>query len=483
MHLYIQEVVKMAKLEDVMNRKIVRNLFNHYSTKGKARIDELFGNEKEHSLKALIGHIPVQTVLNAGMKKISVTDEMRKVFFSHHFNKQMVLNVMATIGKYGLNQPFRFDAPLVIVWNFTNVCNLRCRYCYQSAGRPAPDELSFEEKIDLVNQMVEAHVAFVAFSGGEPILGPRFWDVLEYASRFFHTSIASNGTLLGNRDLVTRIADCGARNVFVSLDGTTAKSHDFIRGEGNFNRTIAGTKNLVANEHLKVGINMVVTKRNYDEVPKVLQLALDLGVNSFNHYNFIPTGRGKEDYDQDLTPEQREDLMNLLYEWHMDRQKTGLNIISTSPTFARVIYQRSKGKSAGLSHYTADNVDHISGIIEYAGGCGAGRVYAAMQPNGLMSPCVFMPDVIIGDIRKQRFVDIWRNSEISKQMCDRDSFAFSCPYKTICGGCRARAHAYGNILGPDPGCLVYKEMNEPGIAEISGDKMEKIERELIESIA
>ena len=41
MHLYIQEVVKMAKLEDVMNRKIVRNLFNHYSTKGKARIDEL----------------------------------------------------------------------------------------------------------------------------------------------------------------------------------------------------------------------------------------------------------------------------------------------------------------------------------------------------------------------------------------------------------------------------------------------------------
>jgi len=463
-----------------MNRKIVRNIFNHYTTSGQERIDELFGAAKERSLKAAIGRMPVKAALNIGMKKIGVNQDMKDVFFTSPFNKQMVLNVMATIGKYGLKQPFRFDAPLVVVWNFTNVCNLRCRYCYQSAGKPAPDELSFEEKIDLVNQMVDAHVAFVAFSGGEPILGPRFWDVLQYASRFFHTSIATNGTLLGNKDLVTRIADCGARNVFVSLDGATAESHDFIRIEGNFNRTIAGIKNLVGNEHLHVGINMVVTKRNYNEVGKVLEVALDLGVNSFSHYNFIPTGRGKEDFDQDLTPEQREDLMNLLYEWHSNRRSTGLNIVSTSPTFARVIYERSQGKTAGLFHYTSDKADQVAGIIEYAGGCGAGRVYAAMQPNGLMSPCVFMPDVIIGDIRKQRFVDIWRDSEISKQMCDRDSFAFSCPYKTICGGCRARAHAYGNILGPDPGCLVYKELNEKTVPEIGKNR---IEENLVESIA
>jgi len=471
----------MSKLEDVMNKRLVRNLFNHYTTTGQKRIDELFGAPKQRSLRAALGRIPVRTALNIGMKKIGITRDMKEIFFTRPFNKQMVLNVMTTIGKYGLNQPFRFDSPLVIVWNFTNVCNLRCRHCYQSAGKPSPDELSFEEKIDLVNQMVEANVAFVAFSGGEPILGPRFWDVLEYASRFFHTSIASNGTLLGNRDLVTRIADCGARNVFVSLDGATNQTHDFIRGEGNFKKTIAGIQNLVANGHLHVGINMVVTKRNYDEVSKVLELALDLGVNSFSHYNFIPTGRGKADYDQDLTPEQREDLMNLLYEWHMDRKKTGLNIISTSPTFARVIYERSHGKTAGIFHYTSDKADKISGIIEYAGGCGAGRVYAAMQPNGLMSPCVFMPDVIIGDIRKQRFIDIWRNSETCKKMTDRSNYEFNCPkYQTICGGCRARAYAYGNLIGPDPGCLVYKKLHGITIGE-TGQNME--EENLVESIA
>jgi len=467
----------MSSLEKFLNNKVVKNSIHYYSDKGKKRIDELFGEEKEKSLQAFLGRLPLTMFLNAGMKKIGVNEKMKNVFFSRYYNKQALLNIMTTLGKNGLREPFRFDAPLVVVWNYTNMCNLRCRYCYQSAGRPSKDKLSFEEKIDLINQMVDANVGYIAFSGGEPIMGERFWDVLNYASRFLHISIASNGTLLENKALVTRLADNGAKNVFVSLDGASASSHDYIRGEGSFKRTIAGIKNLVANEYLHVGINNVVTKRNFDEVPKMLELALDLGVDSYSHYNFIPTGRGKDDFENDLTPEQREELLNLLYDWHVRRKETGLNIISTSPAYARVIYERSGGGSAGLFHYTADNAGEINGIIQYAGGCGAGRVYAAVQPNGLMSPCVFMPDVIIGDVRKDKFIDIWRNSEVCIKMCDRENYTFTCPkYQSICGGCRARAFAYGNIVGPDPGCLIYKESHEPGM--VKQEVREEPEKEL-----
>jgi hypothetical protein len=46
-------------------------------------------------------------------------------------------------------------------------------------------------------------------------------------------------------------------------------------------------------------------------------------------------------------------------------------------------------------------------------------------------------------------------------MCDRESFAFDCPdYKTVCGGCRARAFAYGNLVGPDPGCIVCQDLHD-----------------------
>jgi radical SAM protein with 4Fe4S-binding SPASM domain len=204
---------------------------------------------------------------------------------------------------------------------------------------------------------------------------------------------------------------------------------------------------------------MVVTSRNYDEVPAVLELARNLGVNSFTHYHYIPTGRGKDDFDTDLTPTQREELLNLLVDYHMRRRETGLNVISTAPQYARVIWERSGRKSAGFFHYTADNTTSITGIIEYAGGCGAGRVYAAVQPNGRMTPCVFMPDVTIGYIREAPFIDIWQNSETCLEMVDRDNYHYQCPtYKNICGGCRARAFAYGDLIGPDPRCAVYQKV-------------------------
>lgn len=447
----------MTRFERILNRRLVRRVFNYYGNRGKGRIEELFGKEREKSLSAFLGRIPIKIALDVVMKKIGVDEGLKKDFFSRYHNKQTILNICKTIGEKGLKMPFRTDGPLLVVWNFTNLCNLSCRYCYQSAGKRLSDELTFEEKIDLINQMMDANTTFLAFSGGEPILGERFLEVLNYASRYFHTSIATNGILLADKNYVDKIIDNGAKNVFVSLDGASVDSHDFIRGEGSFERTVKGIKNLVASKHILVGINTVVTRRNHREVPYLLNLAVDLGVNSFCHYNYIPTGRGKGDFDMDLTPEQRENLFDLLYEWHTKRGETRLSIVSTAPNFARVIYQRSSGESAGLSHYTTDKATSIRGILKYVGGCGAGRVYASIQPNGDVGPCVFMPAVVIGSIRKERLTDIWQKSDFCLRLSDRENYHYSCPeFQSICGGCRARALAYGDALGDDPGCIIHK---------------------------
>jgi MoaA/NifB/PqqE/SkfB family radical SAM enzyme len=448
----------MPDVERVINRKVVRKILHHYGYKGQERIDEIFGAEKKRGIGPFFGRMPLKIAMQLGMRKLGMSRKMKESFLSGPHNRQTVMNILRTVADNGLQQPFRFDGPALIVWNYTSLCNLHCRYCYQDAGRPLDDELSFEKRIDIINQMVDANVAFIAFSGGEPIMGPRFWDVLKYAAKFLHISIATNGTLLEDRTLVEKLADNGARNVFVSLDGATSESHDFIRGRGSYERTIRGVQNLVANPHLRVGINTVVTQRNLEEVPDILKLANRLGVNYFSHYNFIPTGRGSDDHTIDLLPEQREQLLNILYEWHTVRKQTKLNTVSTSPQYCRILYESSGGETAGLFHYTTDTGASLKGIIKYAGGCGAGRVYAAIQPNGIMSPCVFMPQVKIGDLREERFHDIWKNSELCKSLSDRESYHFKCPgYHYVCGGCRARALAYGDILGPDPGCIVYQK--------------------------
>ena len=134
----------MPSLEKILNRKIVRRIFDYYTTRGEARIDEFFGAEKEYSPGAVLGRLPIQIALNTAMKKMAVTEEMKAKFLGMSPNRQTLKNLMKTVAKNGMKQPFRFDGPFVVVWNITNLCNLRCRYCYQSAGKPGQDELSFE---------------------------------------------------------------------------------------------------------------------------------------------------------------------------------------------------------------------------------------------------------------------------------------------------------------------------------------------------
>jgi len=96
-------------------------------------------------------------------------------------------------------------------------------------------------------------------------------------------------------------------------------------------------------------------------------------------------------------------------------------------------------------------------LAEFIGGCGAGRLYCAIQPNGDVSPCVFMHSKIIGNILKEPFLEIWRNNAELKMLRDRTLLKGNCGkcrYKYVCGGCRARALAYtGDLTGPDPGCV------------------------------
>ncbi|HDJ66764.1 MAG TPA: SPASM domain-containing protein, partial [Nitrososphaeria archaeon] len=78
------------------------------------------------------------------------------------------------------------------------------------------------------------------------------------------------------------------------------------------------------------------------------------------------------------------------------------------------------------------------------------------QPDGKVTPCVFMP-IVVGDLRKQTFRDIWENSEVMLKLRNKDLIkppCGECPYRYVCGGCRARAYSYcGDYLAPDPGCF------------------------------
>ncbi|UCG33898.1 MAG: SPASM domain-containing protein, partial [Phycisphaerales bacterium] len=228
---------------------------------------------------------------------------------------------------------------------------------------------------------------------------------------------------------------------------------------GMWHRTVRGMRNVVRQDGLRLGVAMCVHHGNYDEVEDMLHFAEDIGASCFAHFNFIPVGRGTAMTDGDITPRQREKMLRLLNEW---MQSGRIGVISTGPQLGRVslAYAPGEGRQS-CSHAGSGGGLKARVVAKYLGGCGAGRTYAAVQPNGDVTPCVYMPGRVLGNTRKGRIRDIFRSSDLWDALCDRDGYTHHCgrcAFKNYCGGCRARADAYfGEPNAGDPGCV----FNEP----------------------
>ncbi len=418
----------------------------------------------------------VGEALEKGAEKFGASPETIKSHLKDPYMRKGFAVVLRSIAEYGITKPQRLVAPFMVVWDFTKQCNLKCKHCYANATPyPAPDELTLEEKLNIVDQLDEAGVAAISFSGGEPLINRDFWKVAEYAaSKGFYLSVATNGTPISEK-VAKRLRKVGIRYVEISLDGPTPEIHDEFRGvKGAFNATIRGIKNAKA-AGLSVGIATTATHENIDYIPDMVELARELEVRRFIVFNFIPTGRGKEIIREDLTPEEREELMKYLYnEW----KKGDIQIFSTCPAYARIsitAMDRGTGDKISPTHFAEIEIPKEFGgaakaLTEFIGGCGAGRIYCSIEHNGDIQPCVFIP-IKVGNAIKDGFVNVWKNSEVFNRLRDRDALDYACrdcPFRYVCGGCRARAYAYyGDILAPDPGCILMKEEWEKLVQKVN----------------
>ncbi len=369
-----------------------------------------------------------------------------------------IVIVARSIARYGLTVPQRFAAPLFAVWNFTNRCNLACSHCYQDSDRSAIDgELPLADKLELVDQMGQAYMPMLALSGGEPTVSGDLIPVIERARRYgMHVTIATNGTTM-TADLARRLAEAGLRYVEISLDSVRADRHDAFRGQsGMWARAVAGAKTVVATPGLRLGIAMCVHAGNIDEVGDMIALAEHLGAGCFAHFNFIPVGRGLRMVRGDISPAQRERLLATL---NAKMQAGGIGVISTAPQLGRVCLAGAAvdGGRVTCSHAGSGSGAKARVVAKYLGGCGAGRTYVCIQPNGDVTPCVYLPHRVMGNVRSAGLIDIFQQNSFAEILNDRTrrtGHCEVCAFRSYCGGCRARADAYfGQLHAGDPGCI------------------------------
>jgi radical SAM protein with 4Fe4S-binding SPASM domain len=401
-----------------------------------------------------------------------VEDNTIKQLMKDPLIRKCMLNVVKGIANFGIMYPQPAGAPITIVWNFTNRCNLNCLHCHQdSSPKSSAKELTTSQAFKVIDNMSDAGVAILTFSGGEPLLRRDLYAAVKRAADLgMLCTVASNGTLM-TRETSVKLAKAGIRRVEIGLDGATAETHDFLRNkQGSFEATMKGIKNCADLGFDEVAATMTLHSKNVNELEATMKLAEKLGVTRFYLNRLIPAGRGKNACYLDVTPEEKIKSLEILYrKFHKSvSEGCGMQCYARGMTYyARIGYERSKGQlftvSEALSGYEKMFQNKfelgVSKIVRKMAkgfsGCSVGLTYAGLTASGDLLPCVPAP-IKLGNLVEQSLKEMWVSNELLNYVRNRKALKGSCKicaHSGLCGGCRYTAYvAHGDWLGPDSSC-------------------------------
>jgi len=345
--------------------------------------------------------------------------------------------------------------PMIVYWEMTQACALACRHCRAEAvSTPHPDELSHAESKTLLRQIAafDKPLPHLILTGGDPLQRPDIYNIIDEAHMLGLTvSITPSATADLTFDVLAKLKQHGIESLGLSLDGSTPARHEAVRGvEGCFGWTISAAK--AAGElGLPIQINTLVSQETVDDLPAIYELLKTFPVMRWSLFFLIAVGRGKEL--QPITSEQGEECMN----WVYDLSSVATFAIKTTeaPSYRRVALNRMREAGKTASEIERTSVYRGFGIRD-----GHGIVFISNQ--GYIYPAGFLP-LIVGSVRRDHLVDIYRNSAMFQALHSPAQFKGKCgrcEYRILCGGSRARAFAYsGDPLASDPFCAY-----EPGHA-------------------
>jgi MoaA/NifB/PqqE/SkfB family radical SAM enzyme len=191
----------------------------------------------------------------------------------------------------GVTTAGTLGAPLYMAWQLTNECNYACLHCIEESGpgKAFKDELDDDKVLDVMRQAVELDIPYISLSGGEPMVHPRFFDLVEYAAEHGASlKIETNGAFL-TPEACARLKAADVRSVQVSLDGATPETFNRMRVRGDFETVIQGIRNL-GEAGVPIEINFSPTKFNAEEIAAAVDLAHELGADSFYTGRTMYTG-------------------------------------------------------------------------------------------------------------------------------------------------------------------------------------------------
>jgi heme d1 biosynthesis radical SAM protein NirJ len=357
----------------------------------------------------------------------------------------------------------------VVIWNLIRRCNLTCKHCYSiSADTDFPGELSTAEVFRVMDDLRAFRVPVLILSGGEPLLRPDIFEISARAKALgFYVGLSTNGTLIDETNIES-IAAAEYDYVGISLDGIGATHDAFRRKEGAFAASLKGVR-LCRQTRIKVGLRFTMTIDNARQLPDLLRLADDEGVDKFylSHLNYA--GRGNKNRRDDATFAETRRAMDLLFDAALDSARRGDG--------KEFVTGNNDADGVYLLHWTQrrfpERAQHIRAKLAQWGGNSSGVNIANIDNLGNVHPDTFWWHYSLGNVRTRPFSEIWTDisdpimaglKRSPRRIMGRCG---ECAHFDICGGnTRIRAlQVTGDPWEADPGC--YLDDDEIGLGKTS----------------
>jgi radical SAM protein with 4Fe4S-binding SPASM domain len=327
-------------------------------------------------------------------------------------------------------------APRVVAWESTRACNYACSHCRATAQKqPDPNQLTTREALHMIDQIATLCKPVFIISGGDPLQRNDVFEVASYAYRLgFRVVMSPSGSNM-SQETFDKIKQAGIQMISLSLDGATADIHDSFRNvSGAFDLVLKNIALANVND-FPFRINTTITQHNYKAIAPIHKMAVEQGAVEWDVFMLVPTGRGK--IDMEITPQQYEETLQTIYQLS---ESSSIPVkVTCAPQYTRIVAQQIKEKPLMSSM-----------------GCMAGNGFCFISHIGDVFGCGFLP-ICAGSIRQQTLKEIYqqsslfielRNPHLLKGKCGK------CNYRTVCGGCRARAFSTKNdYLDEEPYCI------------------------------
>jgi len=153
------------------------------------------------------------------------------------------------------------NRPYHVQWMLTRKCNYRCKGCNvwrEQDKRELPTK-EIKKGLDILRKL---GVVEIVLSGGNPLLRDDIDEIIEYASRFFVTTVYDNGSMAAEKIDVLRNADL----VAISIDSLDPGKNDYIKGvKGAWNRSTQAVEKL-HKEGISVAVSPTISQLNLYEI-------------------------------------------------------------------------------------------------------------------------------------------------------------------------------------------------------------------------